>query len=123
EHNPEWVIKERVQFAEFPDVHILPYEVQADLDVSELENMRFDCAFVDGPVGYLYFKHHERLCSLDYSRHRPDLTFAHEVDRPKAQRSLEYMEDKGWGILERCEISERGFVLLGKIPGWSPKQG
>ncbi len=120
ENDPEWHDLAVERSREHWDVHPLLYKVTADLVVPELRDGPFDCAIVDGPNGGDYFKRYSRLCSFELARSRTGLIFAHDANRKKEMNSILYLEDKGWRVVDKCPVSERGFLLLQKQDSWSP---
>lgn len=79
-----------------------------ELEVPELDGLRFDMAFVDGPPGCGY-QHFSRLNAVDFAAGRTDCVMLHDAKRQKEANTLLLLRERGWQI--RVLESRRGLAI------------
>ncbi len=106
EYQDKWYRHYRREFAEHPQVTILRYDNDPELQIPELDDCKFDLAFVDSPVGKLgvLYKRFARINSCEYVASRTDTWILHDARREGERNTLSVFEDKGWSV----EVIDKG---------------
>jgi predicted O-methyltransferase YrrM len=109
EHDPKWLQIIRSQLGSAAGLKLLTsYQMAPELKISEVEGLRFDMAFIDGPPAAFYRKF-GRINSIEFAAARTDVLLLHDALRDLERNSMEVMEEKGWQW--RTLPSKRGLAV------------
>lgn len=82
-------------------VKLFLYNKDKDIDIKDIDNIKFDMAFVDGPCGSKSFS---RILSCNYASKRTNIFLLHDCNRQAEKDTLEIFSKEGWKI----KIIEKG---------------
>lgn len=121
EHALKWYDVAVKRFEDYPQVKVLSYNNTPFVQIPQIpDDMFFDLAFVDNPVGArnknrVYHRGQEdcaRWNTLEYALNHSNLVFLHDCKRPDEQNSLKRAKQLGWKIKEYA--TKRGLAKLTK---------
>ena len=110
ECDEKWYRHFKSAFKDVPNVHIVPFTNATHISVPELENRRFDFAFVDSPVGASY-KSHSRLNACDFVSKRTDQWMLHDSQRASERQTIDEFKAQGWHIQELADLPKMSLVV------------
>ena len=120
EHDPKWLAAAEATLGGRAGLTLRLFRNGAELAVPELDGLRFDLAFVDGPPSALYADF-ARLNAMRFAAARADVLMLHDARRPHERNTLEVMKDGGWDV--RLVETGRGLAVLTRTGQSSAERG
>ncbi|QDS91446.1 Glycosyl transferase family 2 [Roseimaritima multifibrata] len=100
ESNPRFLKHYRDVFKEYPEVKVIEYKDEAEIEIPQLGSACFDLGLVDGPVGLRPEdpRKFSRLNSSEFTSRRCSKWVLHDSLRPGEQETLRIFREKGWSL-------------------------
>lgn len=120
EHDLRWLEIVRSKVGNSGGLKLLTsYTVAPELKIPEVEGLRFDMAFIDGPPAALYRKF-GRINAIEFAAARTDVLLLHDALRELERNSMEVMEEKGWTwrVLQSARGLAVGVRSVGTVVQW-----